>query len=107
MEESLDYVEGLAKASGLFYNGTEGTMKCFDIFTEFVECADQTGCGVGPASMAWDYQVNVGLCQVIGERRGEGRSGEGRGRVLHAFCIALIHMNLMMHLKSKRLLILL
>ena len=57
MEESIFPVEGLAKAAGLFYNGTDGTLQCFDIFTQFVECADQTGCGVGPDSKAWDYQV--------------------------------------------------
>ncbi|XP_053380895.1 dipeptidyl peptidase 2-like isoform X2 [Mercenaria mercenaria] len=57
MEDAIDVVEGLAKAAGLFYNGTAGTMKCFDIFKEFVECADQTGCGVGPDSKAWDFQA--------------------------------------------------
>ncbi|XP_077865973.1 dipeptidyl peptidase 2-like [Saccoglossus kowalevskii] len=43
--------------SGLYYNGTKGSLKCFDVDTEFVECADPTGCGVGPDSMAWDYQA--------------------------------------------------
>ena len=57
MEEALDEVSGLAKAAGLFYNGTDGQLKCFDIFAEFVECADQTGCGTGPAALAWDFQV--------------------------------------------------
>jgi len=48
---------GLGAAAGLFYNGTNGTLTCFDMETEFVECADQTGCGTGPAGQAWDYQA--------------------------------------------------
>jgi dipeptidyl-peptidase-2 len=47
----------LAQAAGLFYNGTSGTLTCFNITDEFVECADQTGCGTGPAGWAWDYQA--------------------------------------------------
>jgi len=42
---------------GLFYNGTTGQLKCFNITDEFVECADPTGCGIGPASLSWDFQV--------------------------------------------------
>ena len=45
--------------SGLFYNGTGGSLKCFDIEKEYIECADPTGCGLGPSSLAWDYQVLV------------------------------------------------
>ena len=45
--------------SGLFYNGTGGTLTCFDIDTEFIQCADPTGCGLGPALLAWDFQVCV------------------------------------------------
>lgn len=52
-----DSVIGLAKASGLFYNGTNGSLKCFDIFAEYTECADPTGCGTGSDGMAWDYQA--------------------------------------------------
>ncbi|XP_077986758.1 dipeptidyl peptidase 2-like [Glandiceps talaboti] len=55
--DNSGYLQGLAKAAGLYYNGTQGTLKCYDIETEFVECADPTGCGLGSASLAWDYQA--------------------------------------------------
>ena len=42
---------------GLFYNGTTGQLACFNTTEEFIECADPTGCGTGPDSLAWDYQV--------------------------------------------------
>ena len=42
---------------GLFYNGTTGQLTCFNTTKEFIECADPTGCGTGPDSLAWDYQV--------------------------------------------------
>ena len=48
-------LQGLAQAAGLAYNGS--ALECFDIWTEFVECADPTGCGTGNANRAWDYQV--------------------------------------------------
>jgi len=32
-------------------------LQCFNIWDEFVECADQTGCGTGPSGLSWDYQV--------------------------------------------------
>ena len=32
-------------------------LQCFDIEAEFIECADQSGCGTGAAGTAWDYQV--------------------------------------------------
>ena len=43
--------------AGLFYNGTAGQLTCFNTTKEFIECADPTGCGIGPDSLAWDYQV--------------------------------------------------
>lgn len=52
-----DALEGLVHATGLFYNGTNGTLTCFDPFTEYIACADPTGCGLGPDSLAWDYQA--------------------------------------------------
>eukprot|EP00301_Raphidiophrys_heterophryoidea_P018504 c34_g1_i1.p1 GENE.c34_g1_i1~~c34_g1_i1.p1 ORF type:complete len:505 (-),score=128.97 c34_g1_i1:85-1554(-) len=45
-------LEGLRDASTLFY----GNSSCNDIYQEFVECADQTGCGLGNDGTAWDYQ---------------------------------------------------
>ena len=42
-------------STAIFYNGTAHS--CFDIWRDFIECADPTGCGTGLDSMAWDYQV--------------------------------------------------
>jgi dipeptidyl-peptidase-2 len=51
-----DALSGLAYASSLAYNGS-ASMTCFDIESEYIECADQTGCGTGPSGTAWDYQA--------------------------------------------------
>ncbi len=48
--------------AGLFYNGTAGRLPCNNIETQFIECADPTGCGTGPAATSWDYQVCVCVC---------------------------------------------
>lgn len=53
---SKDELQALANAAGLFYNGTEGTKECFDIYEDFIYCADITGCGTGPEAVAWDFQ---------------------------------------------------
>ncbi|KAL5012313.1 hypothetical protein ScPMuIL_010864 [Solemya velum] len=63
---ATDVVSGLAKATELYYNGTAGTLQCFDIFTEYVPCADPTGCGTGPAGISWDYQACTELPTVNG-----------------------------------------
>ncbi|KAJ7378632.1 Dipeptidyl peptidase 2 [Desmophyllum pertusum] len=50
-------LQGLADVTGMVYNGTNGTLTCLDPDTEYIECADPTGCGLGPDSRALDYQV--------------------------------------------------
>ena len=57
MASTSSKLEGLAGATGLVYNGTNGTLPCLDPDTEYIECADPTGCGLGADSHAWDYQV--------------------------------------------------
>uniref|UniRef100_UPI00398E87E4 dipeptidyl peptidase 2 n=1 Tax=Pristiophorus japonicus TaxID=55135 RepID=UPI00398E87E4 len=51
-----DPIDGLLDILGMFYNSS-GTKKCFDIYTEYIYCADPTGCGLGAASQAWDFQA--------------------------------------------------
>ena len=51
--------------AGLFYNGTTGQLPCFNTTEEFIECADPTGCGTGPAALAWDYQVHNMIIIII------------------------------------------
>ncbi|ETO08490.1 hypothetical protein RFI_28894, partial [Reticulomyxa filosa] len=48
----------LANAAGMYYNASsDNTLECFNITAEFIECADQTGCGLGNDAIAWDYQM--------------------------------------------------
>ena len=58
MANASSKLDGLAGATALVYNGTNGTLSCLDPDTEYIECADPTGCGLGPDSLAWDYQVH-------------------------------------------------
>eukprot|EP00300_Choanocystis_sp_HF-7_P025205 c2691_g1_i1.p1 GENE.c2691_g1_i1~~c2691_g1_i1.p1 ORF type:complete len:510 (-),score=98.65 c2691_g1_i1:143-1672(-) len=53
LEQAPDLLTGLAAAATLFY----GNASCNAMYTQFIECADQTGCGTGSAGIAWDYQV--------------------------------------------------
>jgi len=48
-----DAILGLSQAASLYY----GNPKCHDIYTEFTECSDPTGCGTGQQGLAWDYQA--------------------------------------------------
>ncbi|XP_062930024.1 dipeptidyl peptidase 2 isoform X2 [Mobula hypostoma] len=56
IREAFQELEKYTQQQGMFYNST-GTKKCFDIYTEYQHCADPTGCGLGSASQAWDFQV--------------------------------------------------
>ncbi|XP_063685049.1 dipeptidyl peptidase 2-like [Bolinopsis microptera] len=56
METSGNEMRALAVGAGLLYNGTDGTKSCFNIYEDFIECADITGCGTGPEAKAWDFQ---------------------------------------------------
>ncbi|XP_066920969.1 dipeptidyl peptidase 2-like [Clytia hemisphaerica] len=47
-------LSGLANITSLLY-GPDA--KCHDTFTEYVYCADPTGCGTGPDAPPWDYQA--------------------------------------------------
>jgi dipeptidyl-peptidase II len=60
-------IEGLRDAVALTYNNTSAkpTQTCFDIDTEFIECADQTGCGLDYNSWAWDYQVCTEIVLLV------------------------------------------
>jgi len=40
-------------ASILYNDGSN----CFDIYAQFIECADPTSCGLGNDAKAWDYQA--------------------------------------------------
>lgn len=58
-----DLLSNLRNTAGIVYNST-GALKCFDLYSLFVECADPTGCGLGFNSLAWDYQActEIDLC---------------------------------------------
>ncbi|KAJ7369726.1 Dipeptidyl peptidase 2 [Desmophyllum pertusum] len=57
MATASSKLQGLADVTAMVYNGTNGTLTCLDPDTEYIECADPTGCGLGPDSRALDYQV--------------------------------------------------
>ncbi|CAH8668309.1 unnamed protein product [Schistosoma margrebowiei] len=50
-----DVIPALREAVGVFYNSSQ-SLSCFDYKTQFIECADITGCGLGSDSLAWDFQ---------------------------------------------------
>jgi len=47
-------LKGLANITQLLYGQK---VRCHDTYAEYVDCADPTGCGTGPASIPWDYQA--------------------------------------------------
>lgn len=63
MLTGADLLPALRDTVGIFYNST-GELTCFDLYALYVECADPTGCGLGPNSLAWDYQActEIELC---------------------------------------------
>lgn len=67
MMASASYkLQGLAEVTAMVYNGTNGTLPCLDPDSEYIECADPTGCGLGPDSRAWDYQACTELALPAG-----------------------------------------
>ena len=57
MASTSSKLQGLSEVTAMVYNGTNGTLSCLDPDTEYIDCADPTGCGLGPDSLAQDYQV--------------------------------------------------
>eukprot|EP01084_Bolivina_argentea_P039889 73704_1 len=58
LENKANPMKALAAGAGLYYNASyDNTLTCFNITAEFIECADQTGCGLGTDATAWDYQM--------------------------------------------------
>jgi len=56
LNNTQDLLHGLAQAVGVYYNSTGTNLPCYDIYNEFIFCADQSGCGSGPEAESWDYQ---------------------------------------------------
>ena len=46
LERSGSEMSAMAAGAGLLYNGTDGTKSCFNIYDDFIECADITGNGL-------------------------------------------------------------
>lgn len=64
VNETTNGVEILAafkNLAGILYNDTK---PCFDIYAQFIECADPTSCGLGNDAMSWDYQACTELNTV-------------------------------------------
>jgi len=59
-----DGLIGLREAVAPAYNAS-GDKPCFDIYAEYIECADQTGCGLGTDATAWDYQACTDLTLLV------------------------------------------
>ncbi|RMX45016.1 hypothetical protein pdam_00024800, partial [Pocillopora damicornis] len=66
MASASSKVEGLAEVTALVYNGTNGTLTCLDPDTEYIKCADPTGCSLGLDSLAQDYQACTELTLPAG-----------------------------------------
>ncbi len=53
-QQGVDILTAFKNFAGVLYNDTK---PCFDIYEQFIECADPTSCGLGNDAKAWDYQV--------------------------------------------------
>ena len=51
----VEILTAFKNLAGILYNDTSS---CFDIYAQFIECADPTSCGLGNDAMSWDYQVS-------------------------------------------------
>ncbi|CAD7950399.1 unnamed protein product [Amoebophrya sp. A25] len=74
-------IEGLAAAVSLVYGGSsarnktsstkffgtkhQGAATCLDMYSLFVECADQTGCGTDNDAKSWDYQMCADMTIIV------------------------------------------
>jgi dipeptidyl-peptidase II len=58
----VDILTAFKNLAGILYNDTTST--CFDIYAQFIECADPTSCGLGNDAKAWDYQACTELNTV-------------------------------------------
>lgn len=52
----VELLDGFKSLVDMVYNAS-GTVDCHNLYAEYVDCADQTGCGVGFDGFAWDYQA--------------------------------------------------
>lgn len=59
--KEVDVVQRLANVINMLYGGS----KCRNMYELFVECADQTGCGLGNAAISWDYQMCTDMTIVV------------------------------------------
>jgi len=60
-QSGIDIVTAIKNLAGILYNDTSN---CFDIYAQFIECADPTSCGLGNDAKAWDYQACTELNTV-------------------------------------------
>ena len=57
----VDTLTAFKNLAGILYNDTSD---CFDIYAQFIECADPTSCGLGNDAKAWDYQACIHLVRT-------------------------------------------
>jgi len=60
-QHGVDILTAFKDLAGILYNDTSN---CFDIYAQFIECADPTSCGLGNDAKAWDYQACTELNTV-------------------------------------------